>query len=156
MARLAIFIMVLFAGLILVATNHDQTPVAEASSWECQWTVINAPVTGGYISGRGCRQFPDPYCCPWQVWADTYLSATVPPTWIYTRVIGYDICAGASGWSLRMWTEHYDGPSITYGTSGIANGTYQNCSQGHSYRVEGWHEKLTGSTWEGYSGNVYW
>ncbi len=140
--------------ILLVAILAGAPAVNAQGGWQCQWTVVNGPVTGGYISGRGCIRYPDPYSM--SVWADTYLSASVPPTWIYTRVIGYDNCGGGP-WSQRASTDHYDGPNVTYGTSGVATGGIQNCGQfGHGYRVEGWHEKLTGSTWEGYSGNVYW
>lgn len=150
---MAKYLAMILVSACLILLFSFAAPMVEASDWQCQWTVVDGAVTGGTISGRGCRlvNFAN-----WEVWADTYLSAPPSPQ-IYTRVIGYDLCAGF-GWVQEMFTDHNDF-NTTYGTSGNpAYGSFQDCQTGHYYRVEGWHEKWEPSTnrWEGYSGNVDW
>ena len=91
----------------------------------------------------------------WQVWGDTSVSA--PSAEVYTRAEGHDRC-GSNPYSYRMGIEHID-TNTTYGTSTVAQGTYQNCLTGaHGYRVTSWHyrKKWSTSSWEGSWGYTYY
>jgi hypothetical protein len=142
--------------IVLMVSPLSALPVALASidSWECQWTVNSFPVTGGTISGRGCRDVHS-YNQFWDVWADTYAPWS---TKIQTHVWGYDKCTGDADYVLRAYTSNED-LNTTYGTSGSKDGPFVTCDLGHTYKVTGYHIRWrdTGSPgWEGTVGNVYW
>jgi len=75
---------------------------------------------------------------------------------IYTYVSGWDQCVGHP-WVWEMATLHYD-YNGTYGTSGIAEGLYQNCSGGHIYKVYTANQRryTSASPIEGSSGETTW
>lgn len=143
--------------VILVVIISARVPAAEAqtwSSWSCKATVSNYPVSGGSISGRGCASLWTGSQLLWQVWADTYTPYSVS---IYTYVAGLDQC-GMGGWVLQMRKDNYDS-NATYGTTGgSVQGSYQNCTNGHTYRVNASHyrQATAGSAWEGSNGDAYY
>lgn len=147
---------ILFVAFLRVVGGFSEIALASAEAWSCKATVTNGAITGGVISGRGCYDFSG--CCSWMVWADT--TTTAPKGYIFTKVIGYDRCKANGIWGawIQQMTKSKTVSNTRYGTSDTALGGFQNCSQGHQYRVEGWHQRYNTTTkiWEGYSGNVYW
>ncbi len=140
-------------GLFLIIV-----PLAEAA-WtpsQCQWTVVNKPVTGGTLNGRGCLSWWDGAELLWRIWGDTYAPFSYD---ISTLVNGYDTCDGGAHWVFQMTSNYHDDFNASHGTSGgWKSGPYQNCTSSHTYRVEGSHfrKKTSSSGWEGGWGNAYW
>jgi|GEM_PF-3261853 len=79
---LVIFAVILMMGFFVAGTTGVQ---ASWGGWSCKWTVVNYPVTGGYVSGRGCIQWTTQGTLLWRIWGDTYAPWS---RWVYTRVQG--------------------------------------------------------------------
>ncbi len=149
-------ILLLIAVFVLI-TLPVLVPIAEAAwtPWSCQWAVLNYPVTGGYLNGRGCARWWDGAELQWLIWADTYVPTSATIT---TYVYGYDSCNGGASWTYRMSTWHID-YNAGYGTSGNpVQGSYANCAPGsnHKYRTDSGHfrQATSGSSSEGTWGMV--
>jgi len=146
-------ILVLGSGfLALLGALQLQTQVAQADGWgpwNCHWTVLNYPVTGGLLSGRTCPSYWQGSGFSWRLWGDTYAPWS---DGIDTQGYGYDRC-GTNPFTLQIETYNRN-YNTTYGTSGSpVSGVYQDCpGTGHDYLIQGAHNRF--NPWEGTWG--YW
>lgn len=149
----------LFLVLLVLGSFLLVVPTVEAAwtPWNCKWTVVNKPVTGGTLNGRGCASWWDGANLLWKVWGDTY----APQSYVISTLVdGYDTCDGGAHWVKQMSTGYYNSFNTTYGTTGGgAQGPYQDCTSGHTYRADGSHFRKQlndASPWEGSWGTVFW
>jgi hypothetical protein len=149
---LVIFAVILMMGFFVAGTTGVQ---ASWGGWSCKWTVVNYPVTGGYVSGRGCVQWTTQGTLLWRIWGDTYAPWS---RWVYTRVQGYEGCGEPTQFRVEASrTAEY----TNYGTSGVSGSVVAfTCpsDRPHRYRVVGQHARWEASrgTWEGTIGSADW
>ena len=150
--------LVLFIMLLILVLLFEQVPsvYADWSPWSCQWSVINYPVSTGYLNGRGCASWWRGIALQWMIWGDTYVPTS---TEVFTMVIGYDSCDGGNTWTYQNMIRWHSTYNTWYGTSGDpVVGPYQNCSQYqiHKYRIDSTHtmQPTPGANFEGKSGTV--
>lgn len=162
MLRRRVAVVITFAALGIGASFAWSTNRASAdtwSDWSCAWNVYNYQVTGGTISGRGCSQTlqtQTPNLFRWAVWADTY----APNSYlVYTYVRGSDTCGGYGGTFTTQMATQANSWNTNYGTSGRAEGNYQNCGpfSTHVYRIYSEHyiQRYSWSNFEGTYGFHY-
>lgn len=139
-------------GSVLVAQLSSRSSANAISP--CSFNVMLwYPVSGSrQLTGDVCLQF-GPGSLDAQVEAqDTITGGAVSEAWTY--ISGMDRCLSTDPW-VGFASGDATGFGVSFQSSGVYGGTYQNCTQGHSYREYGDFEVIVngGTTWEGYAGH---